>query len=58
MLLIYFPEETKDGENCGEEAKTAVRHIHSFLAMRKRKYRRDEEASKEMEKTIRQRQNV
>ncbi|XP_071552525.1 general transcription factor 3C polypeptide 1 isoform X1 [Panulirus ornatus] len=51
-------EETRDGEKCGEGAKTAVRHIHSFLAMRKKKYRRDEEASKEMEKTIKQRQNV
>ncbi|XP_069959232.1 general transcription factor 3C polypeptide 1 isoform X2 [Cherax quadricarinatus] len=40
------------------EGDKSVRHIHSFLAMRKRKYRRDEDVSKEMEKTIQHHHNV
>ncbi|KAK7075976.1 General transcription factor 3C polypeptide 1, partial [Halocaridina rubra] len=37
-----------------EEGPSSIRHIHSLLAMKKRKYKRDEEVSQEMEKTIKQ----
>ncbi|XP_050686374.1 general transcription factor 3C polypeptide 1-like isoform X2 [Eriocheir sinensis] len=39
----------KQGE---EDTSLGVRHIHSFLAMRKRNYKRDENVSSRMEKTV------
>ncbi|XP_037803043.1 general transcription factor 3C polypeptide 1-like [Penaeus monodon] len=51
---ISVKSEAGSQEASGESGGTSVRHIHSCLAMRKRKYRKDEEASKEMERTIKQ----
>ncbi|XP_047490563.1 general transcription factor 3C polypeptide 1-like isoform X2 [Penaeus chinensis] len=51
---ISVKNEAGSQEASGEPSGTSVRHIHSCLAMRKRKYRKDEEASKEMERTIKQ----
>ncbi|XP_042203426.1 general transcription factor 3C polypeptide 1-like isoform X2 [Homarus americanus] len=51
--------KTKEGGGGGQiDEGNSIRHIHSFMAMRKRKYRRDEEVSKKMEKTIKHHQNV
>ncbi|XP_069972402.1 general transcription factor 3C polypeptide 1 isoform X2 [Penaeus vannamei] len=51
---ISVKNEAGNQEAPEETSGTSVRHIHSCLAMRKRKYRKDEEASKEMERTIKQ----
>ncbi|KAK3864004.1 hypothetical protein Pcinc_030265 [Petrolisthes cinctipes] len=48
--------EMKKGESNEEEQTT--RHIHSFMAMRKRLYKKDEEESKGMERVIKQHHNV
>nr|XP_045612135.1 general transcription factor 3C polypeptide 1-like isoform X1 [Procambarus clarkii] len=56
--ILGRSDKMSNGAETQAEGGKPVRHIHSFLAMRKRKYRRDEEVSKEMEKTIKQHQNV
>lgn len=58
-LWGYLSECTTSdgGGKCSAETEPP-RHIHSFLAMRKRRYKRDGEASREMEKAIRHHQHT
>lgn len=54
---IFNRNESKK-ESDSKEVTSTVRHIHSHLAMCKRKYKCDEEVSQEMERTIKHHESM